>query len=222
MKKIFVQSETLKWFALFAMTMDHIDKVFAHTGWISNTIGRMAFPIFAYLLISNFCLYHPVKKYIKRLAFWGIFTQIILLPAGFSNNILFTFLYAILFISFVEELCKNTKSFWWQTYFSVFFFLILFPFILISDYSLMGFFFLIALYACIKKKTKLSYSAVLLTTACINTGSILEILFSLFPIICLLSFIKIKGSKRFTKWWFFYLYYPLHRVFLYFLKALIG
>ena len=63
MIRLKIASDSLKLMALIAMTLDHIDKILGFGGYLGCTIGRTAFPIFAYLLIQHFCVFHPVKKY---------------------------------------------------------------------------------------------------------------------------------------------------------------
>ena len=220
MKKIKISSEKVKWFALFAMTADHIDKIFFNTTWLSNTVWRMAFPLFSYLLISHFSTHHNTQKYILRLSFFGLLSQLCLFQYN-AKNVLLTFLYAILFITLIEKVCQITKSFIIQGYFATLLFLTLSPLILVADYGLEGFLFLIALYAYFKQKNNLNYWAILLNAISINAYSFTASFCSVATMIMLLSCIEIKNSNRLVKWWFFYIYYPLHKVFLYSLKILL-
>lgn len=214
MYKISVCSDWFKYFALVAMTAAHIDLYILHTNWLNNTLGRMAFPLFAFLLLKNFCQYHPIKKYIFRLTLFGLLTQACFFLFKIqTGNILFTFLYAIIFLSLAESLCKK-YSFLNQAYYLTLLFLILFPFILISAYSLPGFFFLLALYAYFHHKSRLNYWAVIFTTLAINSTDLIATLSSLFTMILLLNYVKIKNGARLIKWWAFYIYYPLHIILL--------
>jgi len=222
MKKITVKSEIVKWFALLTMTMDHIDKVFAGTTWISDTFGRTAFPIFSYLIISNFCTYHNAKKYILRLGIFGLLAQVIAYHYD-EYNVLFSFLYAIVFLSATERLCRATKLFFVQAYFCILLFTALFPFIYMADYGMAGFCYLLALYAYIKDKTKFNCFAVILASIVLNRASLVAAASTVITTLLLLFVIEIKNSKRLVKWWFFYVYYPLHRLLLHLLKLfLIG
>ena len=222
MKKITIQSDYIKLWALIAMTADHIDRNMTHTEWLSNTIGRMAFPIFAFLVISNFCIYHPFKKYIIRLGFFGILTELILnLFHSNPPNVLFTFLWAIIYIEAGEFICKKTKSLLWQGYWMSFLFFLLLPLILTADYGLLGFLFLMTLYAYNKVPSKLNYWNVLISAAVMNFYSFWAVIFTLITITVLLSGIKIIKGFRLIKWWGFYFYYPLHLLLLYCLKALL-
>jgi len=222
MQKITVQSDYIKLWALIAMTVDHFDRIIGHTEWLGNTIGRMAFPIFAFLIVSNYCIYHPFKKYVVRLAFFGCFTNLILhyfRPE--SGNILFTFLWAILFLEACEFITKKTRVPLWQAYWMAFLFFLMLPLILVADYSLFGFFFIMSLYAYQKMPTKLNYITVLITALCINFYSVWAVIFTLVTVITLLSGIKITKGFRLIKWWGFYFYYPLHILLLCCLKDLL-
>ena len=221
MNRIKVSSEFLKWFALIAMTADHIDRICIKLGWLSNTLGRTAFPLFSFLLISNFVAYRPVKKYLIRLGGFALLTQLLFCLFHFeSPNILFSFFYAILFIFLVEKESQIFKNFYVQAYFSFLILTGLLPFILKADYSLMGFFFLLALYAYLKRQSKLNYMAVLLSGIFINWDSISTVLITVATLVILMSGIQIVKGRRLMRWWFFYLYYPLHKLFFYVLKIL--
>jgi len=222
MQKISIQADYLKLLALVAMTVDHANKIIAHTEWLSSTIGRMAFPIFAYLIISNFCTYHPFKKYVVRLGFFCIFTELILrcFTPDFPN-VLSTFLWGIIYIEASEFICQKTKSSLWQGYWMSFLFFLLLPLILSADYSLLGFFFLMALYVYHKFPSKLNYGAVLITGVGMNFFSVWAVIFTLLTLIGLLSGIKIVKGLRLIKWWGFYFYYPLHLLLIYCLKELM-
>lgn len=217
-----IRSDYLKMLALIAMTLDHIDRVFTHTEWLSNTIGRMAFPIFAYLLIFNFSKYHPIKKYVIRLSFFALLTELVLFQFHSDmNNILFTFLYALIFLELIETIGKYVYPLFLKYYFSILLFFTSLSFTQNLSYGPMGFLFLISLYAYLKEKSRINYFAVLLSGFFINWGAFSAIFWTLATLILLLSGIKIvKTMHRFNKY-FFYIYYPLHLLILYALKRVL-
>ena len=88
MKRINVSSEFLKWIALLAMTVDHVDFICAKMGWLHNTLGRIAFPIFSFLLLSNFITYHPVKKYLIRMGSFALVSQALFYLFHFGDGYL--------------------------------------------------------------------------------------------------------------------------------------
>ena len=224
MRKVNLSSDFVKFFALIAMTADHVDKLYVHATLLDHTIGRMAFPIFSFLIISNFYTYHPFKKYLWRLLGFGILTQaafhIFELPLP-TLNILFTFLWTIIFIKASEWICSKTKSLTWQVCWLGLLFLFLQPLIFMSDYSLLGFLFLIALYAERRNPSKLNCLAVFLTGIVMNRYSVMAVVMTGLTLFGLLFLFNISGGKRLFKWWFFYLYYPLHLVIIQLLKGAV-
>ena len=221
MKKVSLPSDFFKLVALITMTLDHFTSIFGVCDFLSNTVGRMAFPIFSFLVIKNLYEYHPVKKYLIRLGIFGVLTSAVLYVFNPElNNVLFTFFWAVLFISVLEYLSVHVPSLFWQGYVSGLLFLSLFPFIIRADYSIFGFFFLMALYTWFCFPTRLNYGAVLITGTAMNFIGILPVLFTLMTLVFLMSFCHISGGKRLVKWWVFYAYYPLHRLFLYAIKIL--
>lgn len=221
MARFKISSDLLKVMALLSMTLDHIDKILGGNGCLAHTVGRMAFPIFAYLLISHFYTYHPIKKYLVRLTLFGCFTSLILMPFHpTGGNILFTFLLSVIFLSASERICDKVSDTFWQGYILGGLFLILLPFILMSDYGLLGFLFILSLYAYIRFPDRLNTLAVFLTGILMNTGSLLSALTTAITLFILLfGIIVIPGKRRF-KWWVFYTYYPGHLLVLYILKGI--
>ena len=159
MKKICVNEDILKIIAVISMTIDHaarcgvLDNI---NGLLTETVGRLAFPIFGFLIMKHFAANIPniFKKYVVRLSFFGIITMALLLPFGQENklNILFTFLWPILFVQLLQyPFCtKQAKSFFLPFILGMMVFVILFPLVLITDYWFVGFFYLIALYSWFK------------------------------------------------------------------------
>ncbi len=203
------------------MTLDHFSSVFGVCDLLSDTVGRMAFPIFSFLVIKNLHEYHPIKKYLMRLGIFGVLTSAVLYIFNPElKNVLFTFFWAVLFISVLEYLSLHIRTLFWQCYLSGLLFLLLCPFILRADYSIFGFFFLMALYTWFRFPTKLNYGAVLITGMAMNFIGVLPVVFTLLTLVFLMSFCHILSGKRLIKWWVFYVYYPLHLLFFHAIKIL--
>lgn len=59
--------ETIKWLALFAMTLDHANKILLNTqfAWMYN-LGRLAMPLFGFILAYNLARPNTLKDHICR------------------------------------------------------------------------------------------------------------------------------------------------------------
>lgn len=77
------RNDFLKSFAMGTMLIDHIGYMFFPGMLIFRTIGRMAFPIFAYMIACGYDYTHSLKGYIKRLMVFGIISQI---PYSYFNK----------------------------------------------------------------------------------------------------------------------------------------
>lgn len=92
-KEVIVMNELiLKLVAFCAMVLDHIASVnldnifltFSDKSYeIARTIGRIAYPIYAFCLVEGFRHSHNIRQYGSRLLIWGIISQI---PYAFTLN----------------------------------------------------------------------------------------------------------------------------------------
>lgn len=115
MKKI-INNNTLKIIAMILMLLDHLwGTIIPGNQWMT-LIGRMAFPIFAFLIVEGFFHTSDLKKYMKRLFIFGLISEIpfnliytgsIIFP--FHQNVMFTLLLGLLIINEIDKF-KNTKE----------------------------------------------------------------------------------------------------------------
>ena len=120
-----INSNMLKTIALIAMVIDHIGFYFSPAlatpiYTICRYIGRIAMPIFVYLLVQGFFHTKSFKKYVIRLSIFAIITQILITILMFINvkfvpnytvakqvytngNILFTFVISIIILKLLYE-----------------------------------------------------------------------------------------------------------------------
>ena len=115
MKKI-INNNTLKIIAMILMLLDHLwGTIIPGNQWMT-LIGRMAFPIFAFLIVEGFFHTSDLKKYMKRLFIFGLISEIPfnLIYTGsmifpFHQNVMFTLLLGLLIINEIDKL-KNNKE----------------------------------------------------------------------------------------------------------------
>lgn len=112
------RNDTLKILAIVTMLIDHIGYMFFPNQLIYRTIGRLAFPIFAYQIAIGYSKTSNLKKYVERLLIFALITQ---LPYSFFNpelkfnplhfNVLFMFIAAIGVVYLYDLGVSRIKSF---------------------------------------------------------------------------------------------------------------
>lgn len=94
MSKFKINANKLKIFAIIVMLVDHIgcyfvSRIAPDPYYIMRSIGRLAMPIFLYLIVQGFFYTSNLKKYIFRLFCLATLTQVILLILGIINQMYF-------------------------------------------------------------------------------------------------------------------------------------
>lgn len=96
--------------AMGLMLCDHTwAMLFPSADWLT-CVGRMAFPIFAFLAVEGFIHTHDIKRYLLRLLIWALIAEIPfdLMYGGsifypYHQNVLWTFLLSLLILSLIEK-----------------------------------------------------------------------------------------------------------------------
>lgn len=111
-----LNSNALKVIAMILMLLDHMwGTIIPGNQWMT-LVGRMAFPIFAFLIVEGYIHTSDYKKYIKRLLIFGLLSEIpfnliytgsIIFP--FHQNVLFTLVLGLLIIHEIDKI-KNNKE----------------------------------------------------------------------------------------------------------------
>ena len=101
-------SFVLKIIAMITMIIDHSGDVFNpllhEKSLIFNAIGRIAFPLFAFMVVEGYTHTSNIKKYLLRLFIFALISEIpfyilvvnILHADKFAMDVLFTFVFGIL------------------------------------------------------------------------------------------------------------------------------
>lgn len=101
-------SFTLHIIAMFLMLCDHMWATILDYEWLT-CIGRIAFPIFAFLITEGFIHTSNINKYIKRMLIFAIITEIpfnlmvsssIIYP--FHQNVLWTFVISLITLKYLN------------------------------------------------------------------------------------------------------------------------
>ncbi|MBE7031277.1 MAG: hypothetical protein E7409_07660 [Ruminococcaceae bacterium] len=228
MNKYRLTNTQLKLIALVAMTCDHVGKVLL-PGWtFLQIIGRLAFPIFAYMIAEGCRHTRDVKRYFLNMAGAAFVCQVVYFIAGrlLYMCVLVTFSLSIgvicairwaqergtrvsatvlalvlLSTAFVCEVLSRLVA---QTGFCV-------------DYGLIGVLLPVAVYLCSQKAHALTVTAVMLAGLGFTYGGIQWFALLAIPLLALYN-----GERGRLRWKaFFYVYYPLHLAVIYGIDMLI-
>ena len=111
-----ISSFTLHIIAMLLMLCDHLwATILFQYDWLT-WVGRLAYPIFAFMLVEGYFHTRNLKKYLGRLLFWAILSELPfnLMYGGsliypFHQNVLWTFLLGLLCIIVIEKIRKKGK-----------------------------------------------------------------------------------------------------------------
>lgn len=227
-KKLGLTNNQLKIIAMLAMLSDHVGKVLLPQYSILQIIGRLAFPIFAFMIAEG-CYYTRNKlRYFLTVFLLGAGCQAVYMVAeqSFYQNVLITFSLSIILI-FCTENYKNKKvkasgvilSF---AVSAVFIISILLPVIFIDqgfviDYGICGVLLPVAIFYAPDKLRKLIFSAGLLMLLTLDLGGGIQ-WWSLLSIPLLALYNQKRGKYNIKP--LFYIFYPAHLVVIYLISLI--
>jgi len=199
----------LKWIAVLTMVIDHIGYLFFPNITEFRMIGRLAFPIFAYLIAEGSIRTSNKRKYLERLLLFAFISQIpyMLVFQTVYPNILFTLVIGLYFITIT----------WYHIVV-----LVLISVFLPIDYEWWGLVLPAFFVYCRDRKV---FGFVLLSSLTIayvlSTGVLVQI-FAILGILLIFGLPAMKGIQiPVLNRWFFYWFYPVHLLLIIFISLLI-
>lgn len=105
-----INASVLKWVAIITMLIDHVGAVFFPEYSIIRWIGRISFPLFAFLICEGYRHTSNIWKYFLRLGIFAIISEIpydyclfnqIIYP--YSQNIFFVLLLGLLVLYLIDK-----------------------------------------------------------------------------------------------------------------------
>lgn len=212
---------TLKWIAVISMLIDHTaevlinhnaaltDPIWAQIYVLMRGIGRIAFPIYAFLLVEGFLHTRDVKKYLVRMLTFAVVSEIPFDLAVFHTpfywgyqNVFFTLFLGLLALAGENVVHQSSGMFAGAGLWKQAFVLILCvgtAQLINCDYGAFGVFFIILLYMTRYDK---------------KTQTVLGAISLIWELPGILAFIPIRlynGTRgRCGNRYFFYAFYPAH------------
>lgn len=233
----------LKWIAVITMTIDHAGMVLFEQFHFMRLIGRLAFPIYCYLLVQGFLYTKSRTRYMLRMAVFAFFSELpfdLVCFGGFSwqgQSVFVTLLLGLMMLAVMEKILSVPDFPRWAAYLLTAAAVVvtaLISFLTACDYSFSAPFLIAGLYVYVSRRRKetagdgtvMLYAAYFVFLAAMFVGWILKgytpevsLNGSLTEAFCLPAVWLIQHStptrKKRSGKYFFYLYYPLHLLILY-------
>lgn len=216
-----MNSIRLKWIAIITMLIDHVAAVLlpqTSPAWlVMRVIGRLAFPIFVFLLVEGFHHTKDVNKYLIRLGIFALLSEVPFDLAFYGKvlelehqNIFFTLflgLACIYLMSLVEKKYgKNAVTTNVLNGVVTLTFCVI-AFLLRTDYNFAGILLISAFY--LFRGNKLLQTFTLFFVSAFILGSI-----SVFATLAIIPIAFYNGEKGKSMKYFFYCFYPAHLLIL--------
>jgi hypothetical protein len=226
----------IKLIAITAMVIDHVGLYFFPDISIFRIIGRLAFPLFAWLIANGAYYTKNHTKYLLRLGLFAGISQIPywLIHQGLGDSYAYLNIFFTLTLSlFAILLIKKTQSkFLWLVITICAAFL---AEVTRMDYGAFGIFSVVFYFIFFKNFKKLVLSQVLIYTSIylvpvigkVSSGTALladdySYLIQLFALFALIIIRRYNGKLGVKLQYAFYIIYPAHLLFFYILKKMIN
>ncbi len=212
----------LKIFAMIAMLCDHVGKILLPQYRFLRIIGRLAFPIFAYMIAEG-CVYTKNRaKYLGLLFGFGMGCQVVYFIAERSlyQNILITFSLAVAVIFAIDRF-REKKDIWALSVVLLAVFVSgILPELVPGfrvDYGIFGVMLPVAVYFMPGKRSKLLAAALVLAALAYSNSHLQWFALLSVPLLAFYSGERGRAKLKYL----FYLFYPSHLAVLYLLDLVI-
>lgn len=202
----------LKCIAVSAMLLDHIGAFLYPSQLWLRYIGRLAFPIYCFLIVEGYFHTRDVKKYMGRLLVFALLSELPFdlaaagrLVDGTHQNVFFTLALGLACVAVVDTAKKR-----WQKGIGFVVFALL-ALLLRADYGIGGLLMILCFYLFRGCMWEL----------CAALGIISVLLYGAIQCACVAACIPIgcyNGKKGRSATWFFYAFYPVHLFCLYLIR----
>ena len=210
------------------MSLDHIAAVFLSPinmpYLLMRGFGRIAFPIFCFLIVEGYYHTRDVKKYMIRLAGFALVSEIPFDLCFYQKpfywqhqNVFFTLALGLITIYAIDEIKKRFSTSYIKALvlqFAVIILAMTTAWFLSTDYSMLGILIIIAFYVGRGNIIQIAISICIVTLYLGNT-------FQLYSLLALIPIYLYNGKKGPSMRYVFYVFYPAHMLILYVMSSLI-
>lgn len=203
-----LDSFSLKLIAMTSMILDHIGAILFPEMWGLRIIGRLAFPIYCFLLTEGFVHTHDQSSYLKRLFIFALISEI---PynLAFSDqifdfgrqNVFFTLFLGLGMLMMLSKCADRIEKG------AVVLIVAMIAELLHTDYGYVGILFILCFYLAKEKPLEGN----LLACGCNFLGGIWIQFFGILSTIPILMY---NGKKGKSVKYLFYIFYPAHLLIL--------
>ncbi len=219
----------LKLIALTTMIIDHYGAIFQNGVTAFRIIGRLAFPIYCFLLVEGYFHTADVKKYAKRLFVFALISEIPFDLAFYNNvgfvhqNIFFTLFIGLAVIYILDNKIaayniSNTAAA--IASFTVIIASFIAAIALSVDYNAIGIVYILTFYFTRDYDRPKKFITIGLIIFFVNLSSYWVQQFSLLALIPIYFYNQELGPKNKILQLSFYAVYPLHLIIFYFIKTI--
>lgn len=205
-----ITGSTVKWIAVVTMLIDHIGAVLFPQYMIFRVIGRVAFPLFCFLLVEGYVHTGNVKKYMGRLLLFAFIAEI---PFNLAlrgqifapdyQNVFWTLLLGMIVLWLVDHLPQK----WMGLAAGIGIMLV--AHVVNTDYAAGGILLIFVLYW-FREKELLRYIVMALVLI-LGYGGV-----EIVGLIAIVPMAMYNGQRgRHSMKYFFYVFYPAHLLVLY-------
>lgn len=207
--QIGISGFTLKWIAIITMIIDHVGAVLYPQYLILRMIGRIAFPIFCFLLVEGAVHTHNIRRYEGRLLGFALISELpfdLVFYGGVSlehQNVFFTLLIGLFMLDIMERK-KNT----------IYPFLVIFGAIFLAeglsvDYGAGGILFILCFYLLYERRVLRQVAFIGMNVLYFGMGV------QAYAGLAAVPMLLYNGKRGRRMKYLFYVIYPLHLLILY-------
>lgn len=214
-QKFGINAFWLKIIAVLAMTIDHVGYLFYPGEVWMRIIGRLTFPIMAFLLAQGYCYTRNLRKYELRLLVFAILSILpFYLAFGWAGNVYFTLLCALLAL----DCSSRCGSIWHEAAVVICFAVLSLP----CDWGFSGVLAVYVFGRTDRKETAAVLGTAVLTLTTLLKNTVLTAVLgeTLYPaqnytvvfaiLIASLPLLLYNGERGPSMKYWFYAYYPVH------------